>query len=279
MNILTNDKCLAWTISDNTSGSSKSKRGGAGKPKAAISSQDVFAMSISKYLGASAKAENDNAARQLALQEHQLALEERKMTLQEEQLKLEQRKMEQQHHGHGYGYGISYGGPRPGSEQDHHQYDRYHQHYNVVGQGHGIAYDRAGYDHQFNRDMGYEQQRYANSSRRLVTDLFTDSRVKDREAIEKYKRTVNELDEWRARGGDYYELCEVMSWTHSGQGSSSQFKSPKIDDSFGSSHQSDAINLTQDRGGYVISCLNDVFNIIFIYIFRIQSYLSWLKDR
>jgi hypothetical protein len=46
------------------------------KPKAAISSQDVFAMSISKYLGASAKAENDNAARQLALQEHQLALEE-----------------------------------------------------------------------------------------------------------------------------------------------------------------------------------------------------------
>jgi len=45
-------------------------------PKAAISSQDVFAMSISKYLGASAKAENDNAARQLALQEHQLALEE-----------------------------------------------------------------------------------------------------------------------------------------------------------------------------------------------------------
>ena len=279
MNILTNDKSLAWTISDNTSGSSKSKRGGAGKPKAAISSQDVFAMSISKYLGASAKAENDNAARQLALQEHQLALEERKMTLQEEQLKLEQRKMEQQHHGHGYGYGISYGGPRPGSEQDHHQYDRYHQHYNVVGQGHGIAYDRAGYDHQFNRDMGYEQQRYANSSRRLVTDLFTDSRVKDREAIEKYKRTVNELDEWRARGGDYYELCEVMSWTHSGQGSSSQFKSPKIDDSFGSSHQSDAINLTQDRGGYVISCLNDVFHIIFIYIFRIQSYVSWLKDR
>ena len=279
MNILTNDKSLAWTISDNTSGSSKSKRGGAGKPKAAVSSQDVFAMSISKYLGASAKAENDNAARQLALQEHQLALEERKMTLKEEQLKLEQRKMEQQHHGHGYGYGISYGGPRPRSEQDHHQYDRYHQHYNVVGQEHGIAYDRAGYDHQYNRDMGYEQQRYANSSRRLVTDLFTDSRVKDRQAIEKYKRTVNELDKWRARGGDYYELCEVMSWTHSGQGSSSQFKSPKIDDSFGSSHQSDAINLTQDRGGYVISCLNDVFHIIFIYIFRIQSYVSWLKDR
>jgi len=154
MNILTNDKSLTWTISDNTSGSSKSKRGGAGKPKAAISSQDVFAMSISKYLGASAKAENDNAARQLALQEHQLALKERKMTLKEEQLKLEQRKMEQQHHGHGYGYGISYGGPRPRSDQDHHQYDRYHQHYNVVGQGHGIAYDRAGYDHQYNRDMG-----------------------------------------------------------------------------------------------------------------------------
>jgi hypothetical protein len=90
MNILTNDKSLAWTISDNTSGSRKSKRGGTEMPKAAISSQDVFAMSISKYLGASAKAENDNAARQLALQEHQLALEEWKMTLKEEQLKLEQ---------------------------------------------------------------------------------------------------------------------------------------------------------------------------------------------
>jgi hypothetical protein len=118
--------------------------------------------------------------------------------------------------------------------------------------------------------MGYEQQRYANSSRRLVTDLYDDSRVKDRQGIEKYQGTVNELDEWRARGGDYNELCEVMSWTHSGQGSSSQFKSPKIDD---------AINLTQDRGGYVISCLNDVFHIIFIYIFRIQSCVSWLKDR
>ena len=140
MNILTNDKSLTWTISDNTSGSSKSKRGGAGKPKAAISSQDVFAMST--------------LIRQLALQEHQLALKERKMTLKEEQLKLEQRKMEQQHHGHGYGYGFSYGGSRPRSDQDHHQYDRYHQHYNVVGQGHGIAYDRAGYDHQYNRDMG-----------------------------------------------------------------------------------------------------------------------------
>jgi hypothetical protein len=118
--------------------------------------------------------------------------------------------------------------------------------------------------------MGYERQRYANSSRRLVKDLYNDSRVKDHQDIEKYKRTVNELDEWRARGGDYYELCEVMSWTHSGQGSSSQFKSPKIDD---------AISLTQDRSGYVISCLNDVFHIIFIYIFRIQSCVSWHKDR
>jgi hypothetical protein len=109
--------------------------------------------------------------------------------------------------------------------------------------------------------MGYEQQRYANSSRRLVTDLYDDSRVKDRQGIEKYQGTVNELDEWRARGGDYNELCEVMSWTHSRQGSSSQFRSPKIDNSFGSSHQADANNLTQDRGGYVISCLND-FNYI-----------------
>ena len=65
---------------------------GAGKPEAAISS-------ISEYLGASTKAENDNAARQLALQEHQLQLEERKMTLKEEQLKMEQMKMEQQHCG------------------------------------------------------------------------------------------------------------------------------------------------------------------------------------
>ena len=85
----------------------------------------------------------------------------------------------------------------------------------MIEQGRGIAYDRAGYDHHYNRDMGYEQQRYANSSRRLVTDLYNDRREKDRQEIEKYQRTVNELQECLAKGGDYHELCEVMSWTHS----------------------------------------------------------------
>ena len=135
MNILTNDNSLAWTISDNTSGSSKSKRGGAGKPEAATSSQDVMTMSISKYLGESAKAENDNAARQLTLQEKKHELEERRVALQEEQMKMDKMKMEQQYHGHGYGYGygISYGGPRPRSDHNYHQYDHHQQHYNVVG--------------------------------------------------------------------------------------------------------------------------------------------------
>jgi len=64
MAILTNDDSLAWTLSDNTSGSSKSKRGGAGKLKTAPSTQDTWTNSISKYLGASAKMEHDNAARQ-----------------------------------------------------------------------------------------------------------------------------------------------------------------------------------------------------------------------
>ena len=118
MNILSNDNSLAWTILDNTSGSSKSKRGRAEKPKAAPSTQDVLTNSISKYLGASAKMEYDNTARQLDLQAHQLKLEERKVALQEEQLKIDRQKMEQ-------GYGIAYGGPRPDLQQYH-------------GQGYGI---------------------------------------------------------------------------------------------------------------------------------------------
>ena len=140
MNILSNCNSLAWTISDNTSGSSKSKRGRAEKPKAAPSTQDVLSNSISKYLGASAKMEYDNAARQLDLQAHQLKLEERKVALQ---------KMEQ-------GYGIAYGGPRPDLQQYH-------------GQGYGIPYNRPGHDQQH-----FEQQGYMNSSRRLGPDLHYD---------------------------------------------------------------------------------------------------------
>ena len=46
MNILSNDNSLAWTILDNTSGSSKSKRGRAEKPKAAPSTQDVLTLAF-----------------------------------------------------------------------------------------------------------------------------------------------------------------------------------------------------------------------------------------
>ena len=99
MNIISNDNSLASTFSDNTSGSSKSKRGRAGKPKAPPSTRDVLTNSNSKYLGTSTKMEYDNNARQLDLQE------ERKLALQEEQQKMERQKMEQ-------GYGIAYGGPR-----------------------------------------------------------------------------------------------------------------------------------------------------------------------
>ena len=256
MSILTNDNTLAWTLSDNTSGSNKSKRGGAGKPKAAPSSQDVLTGHIAKYLSSSAKVENDNFARQLALQEKQHELDERRVALQEEQMKMDKMKLERQYHGgHGYGssyggngYGISYGGPRPRSDQDYHRYDHPQQHYNVVGQGHrhGIAYDRGTWD----SDMSYEQR-----SSRFVHDMFNDRREKD-EAMEKYHRQMKELDQWKARDGTYYEVCDVLELSHSGQGSSSKFKSPKVDDSFESSHQPDATHLTQDRGGYVISCLN-----------------------
>ena len=98
MNILSNDDSLAWTISDNTSGSNKSKRGGAGKPKAATSSQDVLTGHISKYLSASAKVENDHAARQLAIEEEKLRLEQRKMDLQEKQHALAEQQL--RYHGH-----------------------------------------------------------------------------------------------------------------------------------------------------------------------------------
>ena len=136
MAILTNDDSLAWTLSDNTSGSNKSKRGG-GKIKA-VTTQDTWTNSISKYLGASAKMDHDNAARRYSFQEQQLKLEERKMAFQEEQLEYQKRmEQQQQYHGRGYGYGIAYGEPRSHVSpsipvrQDHQPYDRY---------GYGIAY-------------------------------------------------------------------------------------------------------------------------------------------
>ena len=48
MNITTNDNSLAWTLSDNTAGSGKQKRGA--KVKVAQQSQDVVTSSITKYL-------------------------------------------------------------------------------------------------------------------------------------------------------------------------------------------------------------------------------------
>ena len=121
MNILSNDDSLAWTISDNTSGSNKSKRGGAGKPKAATSSQDVLTGHISKYLSASAKVENDHAARQLAIEEEKLKLDKRKMDLEEKQHALAEQQL------HYQGYGIAYGGPRSGQQYHDHRYGRqYH---------------------------------------------------------------------------------------------------------------------------------------------------------
>ena len=74
---------LAYVISDNTIGSSKSKRGG--KPKVASTGQDVLTSSITKYLDNNAKFENSNAARQLTIDEEKLKLEKRKMDLQEKQ--------------------------------------------------------------------------------------------------------------------------------------------------------------------------------------------------
>jgi len=58
MNITTNDNSLAWTLSDNTAGSGKQKRGA--KVKVAQQSQDVVTSSITKYLGDSAKFEHSN---------------------------------------------------------------------------------------------------------------------------------------------------------------------------------------------------------------------------
>jgi len=226
MSIITNDNSLAWTLSDNTSGSSKMKRGGAGKPKVAPSSQDLLTNNISKYLSESAKMENDRDARQLAVQEQQLILEERRIALQERQYDMEQKKMEHQYQGQGQGYGQGLN----------------HQHYDQYG------YERQRHDRQ------RPDHQYYNSSRRLEADL--------------HRSGYDRLSECLARGGDYYEICDILSMSHSGQGSSSKFKSPRIDESFDSSHQSATINLTGSKGGYVISCLNDE-----CYIFSSNVYL------
>ena len=109
MNIITTDNSLAYTISDNTSGSGKLKR--VGKPKPASTGQDVLATSITKYLDNNAKFENSKTARQLALQEEQLKLEQRKMDLLEKQ------------HADRHGYGNSYGRPAP--DQQHYDDYRY----------------------------------------------------------------------------------------------------------------------------------------------------------
>ena len=186
MAILTNDNSLAWTLSDNTSGSSKSKRGGAGKLKAAPSTQDTWTNSISKYLGTSAKMEHDNAARQLSLQEQQHKLEVRKQAFQEEQAEYQKRMMEQQRYG--YGYGIAYGEPRShvsptfpvsqdyqygnsysGQRSDLPPYDRY-GHYGGQRQDH-VSYSGQRSDHQpYDRYGHYvgprerERERESNST-------------------------------------------------------------------------------------------------------------------
>ena len=53
MNIVTSDNSLAWTISDDTSGSGKMKR--VTKPKAAPVTHNVLTTHITKYLSDSAK--------------------------------------------------------------------------------------------------------------------------------------------------------------------------------------------------------------------------------
>ena len=95
MNITTNDNSLAWTLSDNTAGSGKQKRGA--KVKVAQQSQDVVTSSITKYLGDSAKFKHSNTARQLSLQEEQLKLEQRKMAL------FEKEHADRQEYGNNYG--------------------------------------------------------------------------------------------------------------------------------------------------------------------------------
>jgi len=285
MAILTNDNSLAWTLSDNTSGSNKSKRGG-GKIKA-VTAQDTWTNSISKYLGASAKMDHDNAARQFSFQEQQLKLEERKMAFQEEQLEYQKRMEQQQYHGRGYGYGIAYGEPRSHVSpsipvrQDHQPYNRYGHGIAHGGQrsdhqpndhyGYGIAYGGQRSDHQSNNRYGYGIAYGGQRSDHQPNDRYgygiayggpkQDNQYYDQNAYggprqdhEYYRFREREklLQECLARGGDnYYEICDLLSMSHSGQGSSSKFKSPKMDDSFDASHQSATINLTGSKGGYV----------------------------
>ena len=271
MAILTNDDSLAWTLSDNTSGSNKSKRGG-GKIKA-VTTQDTWTNSISKYLGASAKMDHDNAARQYSFQEQQLKLEERKMAFQEEQLEYQKRMEQQQYHGRGYGYGIAYGEPRSHVSpsipvrQDHQPYDRYGYGIAYGGQrsdhqpndryGYGIAYDGQRSDHQPYDRYGYGIAYSGQRSDHQPYDRYghyggARAREREREQFDRFREREILLKECLARGGDnYYELCDLLSMSHSGQGSSSKFKSPKMDDSFDVSHQSATINLTGSKGGYV----------------------------
>ena len=132
MNITTNNNTLAWTLSDNTAGSGKQKRGA--KVKVATGSQDVLTSAITKFLGDSTNIENSNTARQLSLQEEQLKLDKRKMAL------LEKEHAARQEYGSNYGrdqyndwHGSSY--RRQNDEWQGYRYDDRERYRNDDSQG------------------------------------------------------------------------------------------------------------------------------------------------
>ena len=170
MNITTNDNSLAWTLSDNTAGSGKQKRGA--KVKVAQQSQDVVTSSITKYLGDSAKFEHSNTARQLSLQEEQLKLEQRKMAL------LEKEHADRQEYGNNYGnimIGKDQSCDWQGSRYDDRQgyrYDERQGYRNDDRQGYRYDYrqgfrnnDRQGFRNDYRQGYRYDdRQGYCHGS-------------------------------------------------------------------------------------------------------------------
>ena len=164
MNIVTSDNSLAWTISDDTSGSGKMKR--VAKPKAAPVTHDVLTTHITKYLSDSAKFENNNSSRQLALQEQQVLLDKRKMDLMERQQLFAERQHQQQYERppqqynsrqHDFGYQNPYGRSVP--DKQHYARQEYkdpyeHSYYDEPYDAGVIKY----HDHRYGRPAPDQEQ-------------------------------------------------------------------------------------------------------------------------
>ena len=281
MNIVTSDNSLAWTISDDTSGSGKMKR--VAKPKAAPVTHDVLTTHITKYLSDSAKFENNNSSRQLALQEQQVLLDKRKMDLMERQQLFAERQHQQQYERppqqynsrqHDFGYQNPYGRSAPDKQhyarqeyKDPYEHSYYDEPYDAgVIKYHDHRYGRPAPDQeQYDMDRGWGPPPRERTAQELIDRRWCGYGSTYDRLAQNYQRDSNgravghhtalqtqALGEIHARNGSYKENCEVMSMdgTVSKPTSSTKFYSPvHHDDSYSSHYRSIPTNSAMDLTG------------------------------